>query len=175
MPPSVSIEPAEETSPAGRTPPTTTPAAAASPCAVDFPEFGIGIPAWLANVEHVSLPSGSSDQSTVFAPGVSPAAYGPVPLTVKPILSSRHLLTIARNAFGRGQAQQLIPDLLKGFATELNYWDIHERLRLLWLMRREVATLIRAMIIVGQARCKLPGEILRDLLEMARQYASYTD
>jgi len=78
---SVSIEPAEEASPAGRTPLTMTPAAAASPCAADFPEFGVGITAGLANVEHVSLPSGSSDQGTVFAPGVTPVAYGPVPLT----------------------------------------------------------------------------------------------
>jgi len=151
------------------------PAAAASLSAADFPEFGVGIPAWLANVENVSLPSGSSDQGTLFAPGITPAACGPTPLTVKPILCSRNLMTIARNAFGRGQAEQLIPALLNGFTTNLSYWDIHERLRLLWLMRRDVATLVRAMIIVGQARCKLPGEILRDLLEMARQYASYTD
>jgi len=168
---SVSIAPAEDASPAGRAPSPTMPAAAASLSAADFPEFGVGIPAWLANVENVSLPPDSSDRGTLFAPGITPAAYGPTPLSVKPILSSRNLMTIARNAFGRGQAEQL----LNGFATDLSYWDIHERLHLLWLMRRDVATLVRAMIIVGQARCKLPGEILRDLLEMARQYASYTD
>jgi len=172
---SVRIVPADEVPPAGRVPPLSIPAAAASPCAADFPEFGIGIPAWLANVEHASLPSGSSDHGTLFATGVTPAAYGPTPLTVKPILFSRNLLTIARNAFSRGQAEQLIPALLNGFATDLSFWDIHERLRLLWLMRRDVTTLVQAMIIVGQARCKLPGEILRDMLEMARQYASYTD
>jgi len=84
-------------------------------------------------------------------------------------------MTIARNAYGRGQAGQLIPALLSGFETDLSYWDIHDRLRLLWLMRKDVATLVRAMIIVGQAHCKLPGEILRDLLEMAQQYVTYTD
>jgi len=84
-------------------------------------------------------------------------------------------MTIARNAYGRGQAGRLIPVLLDGVETELSYWDIHERLRLLWLMRKDVATLVQAIIIVGQARCKPPGDILRELLEMAQQYASYTD
>ena len=84
-------------------------------------------------------------------------------------------MTIARNAYGRGQAGRLIPALLDGFETELSYWDIHERMRLLWLMRKDVSTLVQAIIIVGQARCKPPGEILRELLEMAQQYASYTD
>ena len=84
-------------------------------------------------------------------------------------------MTIARNAYGRGQAGQLIPALLNGFETELSYWDIHERLHLLWLMQKDVATLVWAMIIVGQARCKPLGETLRELLEMAQQYASYTD
>jgi len=65
--------------------------------------------------------------------------------------------------------------VLSGFETDLSYWNIYDRLRLLWLMRKDVTTLVWAMIIVGQARCKLPGEILRDLLEMAQQYATYTD
>ena len=131
---SVSVAPAEEASPAGRVPSPTMPPAAASLSATDFPEFGVGILAWLASVENVSLPSGSSDCGTLFAPGITPVAYGPTPLSVKPILSSRNLMTIARNAFGHGQAEQLIPALLCGFATNLSYWDIHERLRLLLLL-----------------------------------------
>ena len=82
-------------------------------------------------------------------------------------------MTIACNAYGRGQAGQLVPALLSGFETDLNYSDLHDRLRLLWLMRRDVATLVRAIIIVGQARCKPPGEILQEVLEVAQQYATY--
>jgi len=116
-------------------------------------DAGVSIPTWLAQVEAGSLPSESSDNGRpmLFAPGVMPSAYGSTPLTVKPILSARNLMTIARNAYGRGQAGQLVPALLSGFETELSYWDIHERLRLLWLMRKDVATLVWAMIIVGQA------------------------
>jgi len=84
-------------------------------------------------------------------------------------------MTIARNAYGRGQAGQLVPALLSGFETDLSYSDIHDRLRLLWLMRKNVATLVRAIIVVGQAHCKPPGDVLRELLEMAQQYATYTD
>ena len=58
-------------------------------------------------------------------------------------------MTIARNAYGRGQAGQLVLALLSGFETDLSYSDLHDRLRLLWLMRKDVATLVWAIIIVG--------------------------
>jgi len=138
-------------------------------------DAGVHIPAWLETLEVDSQLSGSSDNGRLFAPGAAPSVHGSSPLAARPVLSLRNLVSIARNAYGRGQAGQLVPALLSGFETDLSYSDLHERLRLLWLMRRDVVTLVWAIIIVGQARCKPPWDILWELLEMAQQYATYTN
>ena len=114
--------------------------------------------------------SDSSDEDVLFTPGTARPAPSPAPLTVRPALSPKNLMMIACAAFGRNQAGQLVPALLSGFDTDLSYSEIHDRLHLLWLMRKDVATVVRAIIVVGQARCKPPGEVLMELLDVAQQY-----
>jgi len=155
--------------------PIGVPVATATLDALDTSNVAVNVPAWLVKVEAGSQPSVPSDNDVLFAPGAAPSASSSSPLAARPILSSRNLMTIAHNAYGRGQAGQLVPALLSGFDTDLGYSEIHDSLHLLWLMRKDVATLVRAIIIVGQARCKPPGEVLRELLEMAQQYTTYTD
>jgi len=84
-------------------------------------------------------------------------------------------MMIARSAFGPGQARQLVPALQNGFTTDLSDSELYERLRLLWQMRDDIAIHVRDIIILGQARCEPPGAVLLELLELAQQFATYTD
>jgi len=135
----------------------------------------VHIPAWLVDVEAGRQPSDSSDDDVVFAPGAAPSAPGSAPHAARPTVSPKNLMMVACAAYGRDQAGQLVPALLSSFKTDISYLEIHDRLRLLWLMRKDVATLVQAIIIVGQARCKPPGDVLLELLELAQQYTTYTD
>ena len=84
-------------------------------------------------------------------------------------------MMIARSAYGRGRAEVLVPALLSRFETDLTHSEILDRLRLLWLMRKEVATQVWAIIILGQA-CRTPSDaVLLELLSLAQQYMTYTN
>jgi len=155
--------------------PEGEPVAAATSDVIDLLDVGVSVPAWLVTLDSGGQASDSSDDDVLFAPGTVWPVPSPAPLAARPALSPKNLMMIARTAFGRGQAGQLVPALLSSFETDLSYSEIHDRLRLLWLMRKDVATLVRAIIVVGQARCKPPGEVLMELLEMAQQYTTYTD
>ena len=49
--------------------------------------------------------------------------------------------------------------------------EVIDHLRLLWLMRREVANQIRNTILLGLTRREPAGMVLSELLELAEQYA----
>jgi len=72
---------------------------------------------------------------------------------------------IARSTFGLAQIQLLVPAILAGCATTLTHDEVVERLQLLWLMRREVASQVRDVILLGQARCEPASMVLSELLE----------
>ena len=84
-------------------------------------------------------------------------------------------MMIAHSAYGRGRAEVLVPALLSGFETDLTNSEMLDRLRLLWLMRKEVATQVWAIIILGQARRTPPEAVLLELLGLAQQYRTYTN
>jgi len=152
------------------------PVAAATSGVVDPPDVGVNILAWLAETEAGSQPSDSSDHDVVFAPAAVPSAPGLAPLAAaRPVLSPRNLMMIARSAYGHGQAGQLVPSLLSGFETDLTYSEILDRLRLLWLMRKDVATQVWAIIILGQARYTPPEAVLLELLRLAQQFMTHTN
>jgi len=157
--------------------PEGEPVAAATSDVIDplDADMSVAAIAWLVTLDAGGQASDSSDEDVLFAPGTARAAPSPAPLATRFALSPKNLMLIARAAFGRGQAGQLVPALLSGFDTDLSYSEIHDRLRLLWLMRKDVATLVRAIIVVGQAHCKPPGEVLMELLGVAQQYTTYTD
>ena len=67
-----------------------------------------------------------------------------------PALLPSNLVTIAQTAFGPGQAQRLAPSIVESFDTGLSSVDVTERLHLLWSMRRDVATQVREIILLGQ-------------------------
>ena len=67
-----------------------------------------------------------------------------------------------------------MPSILNGFATELTCAEVTKRLQLLWLMRREVATQVRDIILLGHVCRGPPGAVLLELLELAEQYTTDT-
>ena len=67
-----------------------------------------------------------------------------------------------------------MPSILDDFATKLTGAQVAKRLQLLWLMRREVATRVCDIILLGHARREPPGGVLLELLELAEQYTADT-
>ena len=133
------------------------------------------LPTWIDEDQPHRHSSTSSGDDSVFEPATMPttnSATQPVP--VRPVLTLGNWVTIARSSFGLGQAQLLVPSILDGFATELTGAQATERLQLLLLMRREVATLVCDIILLGQACREPPGVILLELLELAEQYTEDT-
>ena len=152
------------------------PAPAATSGAVVPPDAGVDIPAWLVELVAGRQPSDSSDYDVAFAPVTEPTAPGPTqPAAARPILLPRNLMMIACSAYGYGQAGRLVPALLSGFQTDISYSEILDRLRLLWLMRKDVATQVWAIIILGQARRTPPEAVLIELLGLAQQFMTYTN
>jgi len=96
------------------------------------------------------------------------------PTTVRPTLTPRDLVMIARSTFGLAQTQLLASAILIGFTTTLSCEEVAERLQLLWLMRLEVAGQVRDVILLGQARREPAGMVLSQLLELAEQYTEDT-
>ena len=97
---------------------------------------------------------------------MSSISHAAQPVPVRPVFSLRNLVTIARSTFEPGQTQLLVPSILDGFATELTGTEVADRLQLLWLMRREVATQVRDIILLGQVRREPPGAVLLELLKL---------
>jgi len=91
-----------------------------------------------------------------------------------PPLLPGNLVTIARTAFGPGQAQRLAPSIVESFDTGLSPADVTERLHLLWSMRRDVATHVREVILLGQMRQEPPAAILNELLDLTELYTRDT-
>ena len=91
-----------------------------------------------------------------------------------PLLPS-NLITIARSAFGYGQALRLATSTVDTFDTDFSVADIIERLLLLWLMRRDVASQVREIILLGQVRQEPPALILNELLDLTELYMRDTD
>ena len=93
--------------------------------------------------------------------------------TTRPLLPS-NLVTIARTAFVPGQAQRLAPSIVESLDTGLSLADVTERLHLLWSMRRDVATQVREVILLGQVRQEPPAVILNELLDLTKLYTRDT-
>jgi len=82
---------------------------------------------------------------------------------------------VGRTAFGPGQAQALAPSILETFDTQLTQAEVTERLHLLWLMRREVASQVPEIILLGEVRHEPPGAVLHKLLDLTELYTRDTD
>jgi len=92
-----------------------------------------------------------------------------------PVLQPENLITVARTAFRPGQAQRLAPSILGSFDTPLTQAEVIERLQLLWSMRRDVATQVRDVILLGQVRQDPPAVILNELLDLTELYTRDTN
>ena len=91
-----------------------------------------------------------------------------------PALLPGNLVTIAQTTFGPGQAQGLAPSIVENFDTALTQADVTERLHLPWAMRRDVATQVREVILLGQVREEPPAIILNELLDLTELYTRNT-
>ena len=85
------------------------------------------------------------------------------------------MVTIARTAFGHGQALRLASSTVDTFDTDFTVTDLIERLLLLWMMRRDVASQVREIILLGQVRQEPPAVILNELLDLTELYMRDTD
>jgi len=92
-----------------------------------------------------------------------------------PVLQPENLITVARTAFGPGQAQRLAPSVLDSFKTQLTQADVTERLQLLWLMRRDVASQVQDIILLGQMRQEPPAVVPNELLDLTELYTRDTN
>jgi len=92
-----------------------------------------------------------------------------------PPLSPDNLVTIARMAYGHGQALRLASSTVDTFDTDFTVTDLIERLLLLWMMRRDVASQVREIILLGQVRQEPPVVILNELLDLSELYMRDTD
>jgi len=144
----------------------------------DVPQlFGedFDLPTWIDQHEPDRHSSTSSGDDSVFDPATTPSTgYAILPAPVRPVLTLSNLVTIARSAFGPGQTQLLVPSIMSGFATALTPAEVTDRLQLLWLMRREVATQVRDIILLGHVHQEPPGAVLLKLLKLVEQYTSDT-
>ena len=93
----------------------------------------------------------------------------------RPALRPEDLVTVSLTAFGPGQAQSLAPSILETFDTQLSHAEVVERLHLLWAMRREVASQVREILLLGEVRREPPGVILHELLDLTSLYTRDTD
>ena len=92
-----------------------------------------------------------------------------------PPLLPCNLVSIARTAFGPSQALRLAPSIIDNFDTDFSLADLIERLLLLWAMRRDVASQVREIILLGQVRQEPPVVILNELLDLTELYMRDTD
>jgi len=104
-----------------------------------------------------------------------PASKASPQMFNNPMLQPGNLITVARTAFGSGQAQRLAPSILENFDTPLMQMEITERLHLLWSMRHDVATQVRDIILLGQVRQEPPAIILNELLDLTELYTRDTN
>jgi len=107
---------------------------------------------------------------------VPPPAGEPSPqMFNNPVLQPENLITVARTAFGPGQAQKLAPSVLDSFDTQLTQAEVTERLQLLWMMRHDVASQVRDIILLGQVCQESPGVVLNELLDLTELYTRGTN
>ena len=106
----------------------------------------------------VSASSALGALANVALKDIPPPAGDPTPqMFDQPVLLPENLVMVARTAFGPGQAQILAPSILESFETQLTQADVTERLQLLWMMRREVASQVREIILLG--RCAMSHQV----------------
>ena len=118
-------------------------------------------PAWMKGVAVEPLSPVSTGPDSVFEqPTALPLPQPTPPGTARPTLTDKDLVLIARSTFGLAQLQLIVPAILAGCATSLTHDEVIDRLRLLWLMRREVANQIRNTILLGLTRRELAGMVL---------------
>jgi len=104
-----------------------------------------------------------------------PASASPPPqMFDRPVLRPENLVTVACTAFGPGQAQTLAPSILET-DTQLTQAKVTERLHLLWMMRCEVASQVREIILLREVRREPPGTVLHELLDLTELYTWDTD
>jgi len=129
------------------------------------------MPAWIDGVAVEPLSPVSTGPDSVFEQTTAPPPpQATQPIAVRPTLTDKDLVLIARSTFGLAQLQVLVPAILAGCATPLMHDEVVERLQLLWLMRREVTNQIRGTILLGLTHREPAGIVLSELLELAEQY-----
>jgi len=107
---------------------------------------------------------------------IAPPVGDPTPqMFARPVLQPENLVTIARTAFGPGQAQMLAPSILDGFNTQLTQAEVTEHLQLLWMMWREVASQVSEIVLLGQVCHEPPGAVLHELLDLTDLYTRDTN
>ena len=147
--------------------------------AADQPTFfgdGFDMPAWFdgAPVEPLSTASTGPDvagelpqPSEATPPLSSPETCS---ITIRPVLTPRDLVMIARSTYGIGRSDMLVSAIMIGFTTSLSHEEVAARLQLPWLMGREYATHVWDVILLGQARREPASFVLAELLEWAAPY-----
>jgi len=104
-----------------------------------------------------------------------PAGGASTQMFNNPPLLPCNLVTIARMAFGPSQALRLAPSIIDSFDMDFSLADLIERLLLLWAMRRDVASQVREIILLGQVCQEPPAVILNELLDLTELYMRDTD
>jgi len=142
------------------------------PVLVD-PSYGGG--SSVSSEAAVSASSALGALANVALEDVPPLVSDPTPqMFDSPVLRPENLVTVARTAFGPGQAQMLAPSIPESFDTQLTQAEVTERLQLLWMMRHEVASQVWEVILLGQVRHEPRGAVLHELLDLTELYTRDT-
>jgi len=91
-----------------------------------------------------------------------PASGATTQMFNDPPLLPSNLIAIARTAFTHGQAQRFAASTVDIFDTDLSAADIMERLMLLMLMRRDVTSQVREIILILNELLDLTELYMRD-------------
>ena len=107
---------------------------------------------------------------------IAPPAGDSIPqMFARTVLQPENFVTVARTAFGPGQAQWLAPSILDSFDTQLMQAEVTKRLQLLWLMQCEVDSQVCEIVLLEQVRHEPPGALLHELLDLTELYTRDTD
>ena len=146
---------------------------------VQVPQAQAGIAPILVDPSYGHSSSGNTPSMTSVAGALEGMHLGDAPslameattqmFNMPPLLSS-NLIAIARTAFTHDQAQRFAVSTAQTFDTDLTVAEMTERLALLMSMRHDVASQVREIILLGQARQEPPAVILNELLDLTELY-----
>ena len=134
------------------------------------------MPTWFDRAPTEPLSPASTGPDAAGDPPRPSEVVSPLPspetctTTIRPVLTPRDLVMIARTTFGISRSDMLVSAIMIGFTTFLSHEEVAARLQLLWLMGQDYATHVRDVILLGQARQEPASLVLAELLEWAAPY-----